>query len=260
MIRGLWTAASGMTAQQMGIDVTANNLANANTTGFKKSRSNFQDMMYQTLVIAGAETPAGGQIPVGIQVGMGARPQSVQKVYTQGDYVDTGNHLDMAIEGKGFFKVMSGDEELYTRAGNFTLDSEGYVTTANGDRLQPEVTVPEETVLVTLQSNGMLTAYGSGDEELATAQINLYSFANPGGLFAAGRNLLRQTEASGDAVEGTPGTDGYGTVNNNFLEMSNVSIVDEMVSMIVVQRAYEANSKALQTADSMLQLANNLKR
>ena len=122
MIRGLWTAASGMTAQQMGIDVTANNLANANTTGFKKSRSNFQDMMYQTLVIAGAETPAGGQIPVGIQVGMGARPQSVQKVYTQGDYVDTGNHLDMAIEGKGFFKVMSGDEELYTRAGNFTLD------------------------------------------------------------------------------------------------------------------------------------------
>ena len=114
--------------------------------------------------------------------------------------------------------------------------------------------------MVTLQSNGMLTAYGSGDEELATAQINLYSFANPGGLFAAGRNLLRQTEASGDAVEGTPGTDGYGTVNNNFLEMSNVSIVDEMVSMIVVQRAYEANSKALQTADSMLQLANNLKR
>jgi len=260
MIRGLWTAASGMAAQQMGIDVTANNLANVNTTGYKKSRSNFQDMMYQTLVIAGAETPSGGQIPVGIQVGMGARPQSVQKVYTQGDYVDTGNHLDMAIEGKGFFKVLSGDEELYSRAGNFTLDSEGYVTTSNGDRLQPEVTIPEETVLITLQSNGLLTAYGSGDEELATAQINLYSFSNPGGLFSVGRNLLRQTEASGDAVEGTPGTDGYGTVSNNFLEMSNVSIVDEMVNMIVVQRAYEANSKALQTADSMLQMANNVKR
>jgi len=260
MIRGLWTAASGMAAQQMGIDVTANNLANANTTGYKKSRANFQDMMYQTLAIAGAETPSGGQIPVGIQVGMGARPQSVQKVYTQGDYVDTGNHLDMAIEGKGFFKILSGDEELYSRAGNFTLDSEGYVTTSNGDRLQPEVTIPEETVLITLQSNGLLTAYGSGDEELATAQINLYSFSNPGGLFSVGRNLLRQTEASGDAVEGTPGTDGYGTVSNNFLEMSNVSIVDEMVNMIVVQRAYEANSKALQTADSMLQMANNVKR
>ena len=182
MIRGLWTAASGMAVQQMGIDVTANNLANANTTGFKKSRGNFQDMMYQTLVIAGAETPSGGQVPVGIQIGMGARPQSVQKVYTQGDYVETGNHLDMAIEGKGFFKILSGDEELYTRSGNFTLDSEGYVTTSNGDRLQPEVTVPEETVLITLQSNGLLTAYGTGDQELATAQINLYSFPNPGGL------------------------------------------------------------------------------
>lgn len=260
MIRGLWTAASGMAAQQMGIDVTANNLANANTTGYKKSRANFQDMMYQTLAIGGAETPSGGQIPVGIQVGMGSRPQSVQKVYTQGDYVDTGNHLDMAIEGKGFFKVLSGDEELYSRAGNFTLDSEGYVTTSNGDRLQPEVTIPEETVLITLQPNGLLTAYGSGDEELATVQINLYSFSNPGGLYSMGRNLLRQTEASGDAVEGTPGTNGYGTVSNNFLEMSNVSIVEEMVNMIVVQRAYEANSKALQTADSMLQMANNVKR
>jgi len=260
MIRGLWTAASGMAAQQMGIDVTANNLANVNTTGFKKSRSNFQDLMYQTLMIGGAQTPSGGQIPVGIQVGMGVRSQSVQKVFTQGDYVETGNHLDMAIEGAGFFKILSGDEELYTRAGNFTLDSEGYITTPNGDRLQPEISVPAETVLITIQSNGLLTAYGNGDEELATAQINLYSFPNPGGLYAVGRNLLRQTEASGDAIEGTPGTDGFGTVSNSYLEMSNVSIVDEMVKMIVVQRAYEANSKAIQTADSMLQMANNVKR
>ncbi|RJQ51080.1 MAG: flagellar basal-body rod protein FlgG [Desulfobacteraceae bacterium] len=260
MIRGLWTAASGMAAQQMGIDVTANNLANSSTTGFKKSRANFQDMMYQTLMIAGAETPSGGQIPVGIQMGMGVRPQAVQKVFTQGDYVETGNHLDMAIEGRGFFKVLSGDEELYTRSGNFTLDSEGYVTTAAGDRLQPEIAVPEDTVLITLQSSGLMTVYGSGDEQLMTAQINTYSFPNTGGLFAVGRNLLRQTEASGDAIEGTPGTDGFGTVSNNILEMSNVSIVDEMVNMIVVQRAYEANSKALQTADSMLQMANSVKR
>jgi len=260
MIRGLWTAASGMAAQQMGIDVTANNLANSSTTGFKKSRSNFQDMMYQTLLVAGATTPGGGQIPVGIQAGMGTRPASVQKVFTQGDYVETGNDLDMAIEGDGFFKVLKGDEELYTRAGNFTLDSEGYITTPNGDRLQPEISLPVETVIVTVQSTGKLTAWGTGDEILAEEQISLYKFPNTGGLYAEGRNLLRKTEGSGDAVEGTPGDEGYGTIINSFLEMSNVSIVDEMVNMIVVQRAYEANSKAIQTADSMLQLANNLKR
>ena len=260
MIRGIWTAASGMAAQQMGIDVCANNLANANTAGFKKSRINFQDMMYKTLLVAGAETPGGGQIPAGIQVGMGTRPTSVQKVFTQGDYVETGNDLDMAIEGKGFFKVLSGDEELYSRSGNFTLDSEGYITTPAGDRLQPEITVPLETVLLTIQSSGLLTAYGAGDEELTSAQINLYSFPNPAGLYAVGRNLLRKTEGSGDATEGTPGSEGFGTITNNFLEMSNVSVVDEMVSMIVVQRAYEASSKALQTADSMLQMANNVKR
>ena len=260
MIRGIWTAASGMAAQQMGIDVVANNLANSNTTGFKKSRINFQDLMYQTIMVAGADTPSGGQIPVGIQVGMGVKPSAVQKVFTQGDYVETGNDLDIAIEGKGFLKVLSGDEELYTRAGNFSLDSEGYITTAHGDRLQPEISLPAETVLITIQSNGKLTAYGLGDEELASAQINLYSFPNAGGLYAVGKNLMRQTEASGEAVEGTPGSDGFGTVTNGFLEMSNVSVVDEMVSMIVVQRAYEASSKALQTADSMLQMANNVKR
>lgn len=260
MIRGIWTAASGMAAQQMGIDVTANNLANSNTNGFKKSRINFQDMMYQTLLVAGAETPGGGQIPTGIQVGMGTRPAAVQKVFTQGDYVETGNHLDMAIEGKGFFKVLSGDEELYTRSGNFTLDSEGYVTTPAGDRLQPEISLPSDTVLISIQPNGLLTAYGNGDTELATAQINLYSFANTAGLYAVGRNLLRPTQGSGEAIEGTPASGGFGTIASGFLEMSNVSVVDEMVNMIVVQRAYEANSKALQTGDSMLQMANNLKR
>ena len=161
MIRGLWTAASGMAAQQMSIDVVSNNLANANTTGFKKSRANFQDLMYQTMLIAGATTPGGGQVPTGIQVGMGAKPAGVQKVFTQGDYVQTGNDLDMSIEGKGFFKVMHGDEELYTRAGNFTRDSEGFITTAAGDRLQPEIAVPAETVLITVQSNGQLTVHGA---------------------------------------------------------------------------------------------------
>jgi flagellar basal-body rod protein FlgG len=260
MIRGLWTAASGMVSQQTRIDVISNNLANVNTAGFKKSRSNFQDLMYQTLLIAGASTPGGGQVPTGIQVGMGAKTSGVQKIFTQGDYVQTGNELDMAIEGKGFFKVLKGDEEFYTRAGNFMLDSEGYITNSSGDRLQPEISLPEDTVLISIQSNGQLTAYGAGNEELTTAEIYLYSFANPAGLYAAGNNLLRPTEGSGEPIEGTPGSDGFGTISNTFLENSNVSVVEEMVEMIVSQRAYEANSKAIQTADNMLQMANNIKR
>lgn len=260
MIRGLWTAASGMTAQQLSVDVCANNLANASTSGFKKSRNNFQDLMYQTFLIPGADAPGGGQVPSGIQCGMGTRPVSIQKIFTQGDYEQTGNALDMAIEGDGFFKVLSGDEELYTRAGHFTLDSEGYVTTAAGERLQPEITIPDGTTLITIQSNGTLTAYGNGDEALATAEITTHRFMNPGGLYAVGRNLLRETEASGEATEGTPGEEGFGTIANQMLEMSNVSVVEEMVALIVGQRAYEANSKALQTADTLLQMANNVKR
>lgn len=256
----MWSAASGMVAQQINVDVVSNNLANVNTTGFKKSRANFQDLMYNTMLIAGATTPGGGQIPTGIQVGMGVKPSSVQKLFTQGDFIQTGNDLDMAIEGNGFFQVLQNGEELYTRAGNFTLDSEGYITTPAGDRLQPEISLPEETVLVTIQSNGQLTVYGEGDEILSEEQINLYTFINPAGLFAVGQNLLRQTEGSGEAVEGTPGDEGVGTILNTFLEGSNVSVVEEMVAMIVGQRAYEANSKSVQTADSMLSIANGIKR
>ena len=260
MIRGIWTAATGMTAQQMTIDNVANNLANGNTTGFKKSRANFEDLMYQTLLIAGATTPGGGQVPTGIQVGMGVKPSSVQKIYTQGDFVQTGNDLDMAIQGDGFFRVLHGDAELYTRAGNFTLDSEGYITTPVGDRLQPEIAVPEGTILVTIQANGQLSAHGQDDAILLETDIPLYTFINPAGLFAVGDNLLRPTDGSGEATEGTPGTDGVGTLVNQALEMSNVNIVDEMVAMIVGQRSYEANSKALTTGDRMLETANALKR
>lgn len=261
MLRGLWTAASGMIGQQLTIDVCANNLANVGTTGFKKSKNSFQDLMYQTIKMPGATNAAGSQVPVGIQCGMGVRASGVSKVYTQGDYVDTGNELDFAIEGKGFFKVLSGDEELYTRAGNFAMDSEGFISTPNGERLQPEISLPPETTSISLQSDGTLTAYGGADgEEVATEEIVLYSFMNSAGLSSVGRNLLRSTEASGEEVEGSPGTDGFGTVTNMFLEMSNVSVVEEMVNMIVGQRAYEATSKALQTADSMLQMANSVKR
>ncbi|MCW7752374.1 flagellar basal-body rod protein FlgG [Desulfobotulus sp. H1] len=260
MIRGLWTAASGMVAQQMQTDVVANNLANTNTTGFKKSRANFQDVMYQTMLVAGAITPGGGQIPSGIQVGLGVRPSSVQKIFTEGDYTQTGNDLDFAIEGRGFFQVMHNGEPLYTRAGNFTRDSDGFITTPAGDRLQPEIAIPPETILITMQSNGMLTAHGPGEEILLQEQITLFNFINPSGLFAMGQNLLRPTEGSGEAIEGIPGEDGLGTLANNYLEMSNVSVVEEMVAMIVGQRAYEANSKSVQTADTMLGLANGLKR
>ncbi len=260
MIRALWTAATGMTAQQMKTDVVANNLANSNTTGFKKSKANFEDLMYQTTLVAGQTTPGGGQVPTGIQVGMGVKPAGVQKIFTQGDYVETGNDLDIAIQGDGFFKVLHGSEELYTRAGNFSLDSEGYVTTPSGDRLQPEISIPAEAVTITLQDNGTFTTHGADEAILSTEQVLVNTFINPGGLFAVGNNLFRPTEGSGDPVEKTPGEEGAGTVVNNYLEMSNVSIVEEMVAMISGQRTYEANSKSIQTADAMLSTATGLKR
>ncbi|MCM2284553.1 MAG: flagellar basal-body rod protein FlgG [Desulfobacula sp.] len=260
MIRSLWSAATGMNAQQMQTDVVANNLANASTTGFKKSRANFEDLMYKTMQVAGQTTPGGGQVPSGIQIGMGVKPAGIQKLFTQGDYIQTDNQLDMAIQGNGFFRIRHGDEDLYSRAGNFTLDSEGFLTTPSGDRLQPEISLPAETVTVTLQDNGTLTANGADETILATANVLISTFINPSGLFAVGNNLFRATEGSGPATEGTPGEEGLGTVVNNYLEGSNVSVVEEIVSMISGQRAYEANSKSIQTADSMLGTATGLKR
>lgn len=260
MLRGLWTAAAGMAAQQMNVDVVANNLANVNTTGFKKSRADFQDLMYQTLRLPGATTATGTQLPTGIQVGMGSKPMGVAKMFSQGDYNQTGNELDLAIEGKGFFKVLSNDEEVYTRAGNFKIDSEGYVCNPSGERLQPETTIPANTAFISVDSNGRLTAFGAGNAELTTTDIKLYTFTNPAGLYSMGRNLYRPTEASGEATEGSPGSDGVGTISQGYLEMSNVNVVEEMVTMITAQRAYEINSKAIQTADQMLQMANNIKR
>ncbi|MCP4721791.1 MAG: flagellar basal-body rod protein FlgG [Desulfobacteraceae bacterium] len=260
MIRSLYSSATGMGAQQIQTDVVANNLANASTTGFKKSRASFEDLMYKTISIAGQTTPGGGQVPTGIQIGMGVKPAGVQKIFTQGDYVQTGNQLDFAVQGQGFFRVIHGDEDMYTRAGNFTLDSDGYITTPAGDRLQPEITIPVEATTITLADDGTLTVFGDGEDILATENVLVTTFINPSGLFAVGQNLYRQTEGSGDPTEVTPGQDGSGTTLNNWLEMSNVSVVEEMVNMIVGQRAYEANSKSVQTADSMLSTAVELKR
>lgn len=260
MMRSLYAAATGMGVQQIQTDVVANNLANASTTGFKKSRANFEDLMYRTIMVAGQTTPGGGQVPAGLQIGMGAKSNGVQKIFTQGDYVETGNTFDFAIQGRGFFRVLHGDADHYTRAGNFTLDSEGFITTPAGDRLQPEITIPIEAVTVTLQEDGTLTVFDENEDIIATENVLVSTFINPAGLHAIGQNLFLPTEGSGEPVEGTPGEDGAGTTINNWLEMSNVSVVEEMVSMIVGQRAYEANSKSIQTADAMLQTANGLKR
>lgn len=260
MIRSLYSAATGMGAQQIHTDVVANNLANSNTTGFKKSRAQFEDLMYRTISVAGQTTPGGGQVPTGIQIGMGVKPAGVQKIFTQGDYTQTDNEFDFAIQGDGFFRVLHGDQDHYTRAGNFTLDSEGFITTPIGDRLQPEISIPIEATSVVLQDDGTLTVYDGNQDIIATENVLVTTFINPAGLAAVGQNLFLETDGSGDPQEGTPGEDGAGTTLNNWLEMSNVSVVEEMVNMIVGQRAYEANSKSVQTADTMLGIANGLKR
>jgi flagellar basal-body rod protein FlgG len=249
-----------MVAQQLNIDVISNNLANVNTIGFKKNRAEFEDLMYQNLKVAGLETPDGSRIPTGMEIGMGVRPTTVHKFFSQGDYQNTGNSLDFAIEGDGFFLVQVNGENAYTRAGSFKLDNSGNIVNANGYILQPQFTVPSETASITLNENGHIAALDSSGTELASADIPLYTFINPAGLKSAGRNIYYPTQASGDATEGTPGTNNVGTLAQGYLEMSNVEIVDEMVNMIVGQRAYEANSKSITTSDSMLGIANQLKR
>jgi flagellar basal-body rod protein FlgG len=191
---------------------------------------------------------------------MGAKPVSVQKVFSQGDYVQTNNDLDIAIEGMGFFKILNNGEEVYMRSGAFKMDSEGYIVTSNGDRLQPEFSIPAETVSFSIDSGGNMAALGPDGEEIATAQLTLFSFPNPSGLLSIGGNRFRPSQASGEPVEGNPGIDGMGTLAQGYLEMSNVDVVEEMVSMIAGQRAYEVASKTIKAADEMLQMANNIRR
>ena len=260
MLRGLWTAATGMSCQQSNIDVIANNLANVNTSGFKKSRINFQDLMYQNMKMAGSSTAAGGQLPSGIQIGMGAKMVAVEKLFSQGDFTQTKNQLDIAIQGKGFFKLLQNGREVYTRSGSFKVDKDGYICDSNGNRLQPEFTLPSKAVTVTLDEGGKLVASGSDGKELASAQIQLFNFSNPAGLQSIGQNLFIPGDGSGDPVQGNPGSDEFGTLLQGFVEMSNVDVVEEMIAMIMAQRAYEIGSKVIQTGDDMLQMANNLKR
>ena len=260
MIRALYSSRTGMMGQQLQLDVVSNNLANVNTTGFKKSSAQFEDLFYQTVREAGVETAGGSQVPVGIQVGMGVRPTSVQRIYTQGDFQQTDNDLDWAIEGDGFFQVVRDGEEYYTRSGAFKRDSDGFIVTGNGDRLQPEFSIPAGTVSVAIDSGGLLVAKDASQATVASTQITLQRFVNPAGLKAVGGNLFIPTDASGDPVELNPGNDGMGTIAQNVLETSNVDVTEEMVNLIITQRAYEASSKGIQTADRLLEIGNALIR
>jgi flagellar basal-body rod protein FlgG len=262
MIRSLWTSATGMQAQALNLDVISNNLANVNTSGFKKSRAEFQDLLYETIQPAGTLTSQDTEVPAGIQLGHGTRPSTVLKIFTQGNMENTQNELDIAIEGDGFFQITlpSGDTG-FTRDGSFKLDSDGRIVNSDGFILEPEIAIPSDSLSISVGMDGTVSVLQAGEStpsEIGT--IELARFVNPAGLISMGRNLFMTSEASGDEMTGTAGQDGLGTLAQGFLEMSNVSVVDEMVNMITAQRAYESNSKAIQAADDMLQLANNIKR
>ena len=262
-MRSLWTAASGMTAQQFNIDTISHNLSNVNTTGFKKNRAEFEDLLYQNRRIAGTPATEVTVIPTGIQVGHGVRVASTQKMFTQGPLQQTGVASDLAIQGEGFFRMLLIDGSFgYTRDGSFKIDSDGQIVTSNGYRLMPEVVLPADFVQESLNvtQDGRITVNVGSDEAVDVGQIELYRFVNPAGLQAVGENIFKVTNGSGEAIGGRPAFDGMGKLAHKFLEQSNVSVVSEMVNMIVAQRAYELNSKAIQTSDTMLGIANNLKR
>ena len=262
MIRSLWTSASGMQAQALNLDVISNNLANVNTSGFKKSRAEFQDLLYETLKPAGTASSQDSQVPTGIQIGHGTRPSTVLKIFSQGDMENTKNELDLAIEGDGFFQIIQPNgETAYTRDGAFKLDRDGRIVNADGFALEPELSIPSDAISISVGMDGTVSVLQAGDatpSEIGT--IELARFVNSAGLISTGRNLYHTSEASGDPLTGVPGEDGLGSIAQGFLEMSNVSVVDEMVNMITAQRAYETSSKVIQAADDMLQIASNVKR
>jgi len=265
MVRSLWTSATGMIAQQFHIDTISNNLANVNTSGFKKNRVDFEDLIYQHQVLAGTPATAVSEIPTGVSVGHGVRPAATQKIFDTGSLQATSHKLDMAVSNSvGFFKIQMPDGTFgYTRDGSFKIDSNRQVVTNNGYLFEPQIILPEDSMLETLTISEQGEVYVNiGGETTPTqvGQIELYRFTNPAGLKAVGKNLFQETPASGGEIAGVPGMNGMGSVLQGFLEMSNVNLAEEMVNMIVAQRAYESNSKAIQTSDSMLSTAIQLKR
>jgi flagellar basal-body rod protein FlgG len=250
-----------MEAQQIKLDVTAHNIANVSTPGFKKSRAEFQDLIYQNMRSPGAATGEGTQSPTGMQVGLGVRSAGTQRIQSQGSLQQTGNPLDLAIEGRGFFGVtLPNGEEAYTRDGALKLDPEGLLVTTDGFRLASSITVPPDAQTVSIAADGTVTATIQGQTApVGLGQIELVTFANPAGLVAMGRNLFQETQASGAPVTGVPGTNGLGTVSQGALELSNVNVVEEMIDLITGQRAYEVNARVIRAGDEMLQQTANLK-
>lgn len=259
MIRGLYTAAAGMSAQQTNIDVISNNIANVNTTGFKKDRAEFQDLMYETLNYTAGATSADTKNPTGIDVGLGVKVAGIQKDFLQGSLRQTGNKFDLAIQGDGFFKITLPDGETgYTRNGEFKLDADGNLVNGLGYQVDPNIVIPSDVTNISISEDGIVSDKDNPDTQYG--QITIVDFANPAGLTPKGSNIYLANAVSGDAVDGTPGLDGMGTIAQGMIESSNVQLVNEMVNLITAQRAYESNSKSIQTTDTMLQTVNQLKR
>jgi flagellar basal-body rod protein FlgG len=263
MFRALYTAASGMAAQQLNLDNIANNLANASTAGFRRRRLQFQDLLYQNLIMPGAAATQQTTLAAGLQIGLGARSAASEVLQTQGDFNTTGNPLDLSIKGQGFFQVRTANgETAYTRAGAFHLDAQGNIVTADGDLLDPPITIPPDALNITVGADGTVSVTQPGQAQAQqVGNIQLALFANPGGLNSIGKNLFLATTASGDAIVGTPGgSEGLGTLEQGSLEQANVNVVEEFIQMILAQRSYEANSRLVRAADEMFQQLNTMTR
>lgn len=263
MIRALYSAASGMDAQQLNVDNIANNLANSNTAGYKSRRAQFQDLLYQNMIQPGAAAGQSSVVPTGLQLGLGTRASSNEIIFSQGDFSQTNNPLDVVIQGNGFFQILQPNGTIaYTRSGQFQLSSTGSLVDANGNQLQPNITFPLNAQSITIATDGTVSYTLPNQTAAQTAgQIQLATFANPAGLNSLGQNYYQPTTASGEPILGTPGgQEGLGTLLQGYTEQSNVSVVTEFVNLIMSQRAYEANSKVVKAADEMYQEMNNLTR
>lgn len=260
MIRALWVARTGLDAQQTHLDVISNNLANVSTNGFKRARAVFEDLLYQTLRQPGAQSSQNTQIPSGLQIGTGVRPVASERIHTQGNLQQTGNALDMAIQGPGYFQIQLPDgTTAYTRDGAFQKDSQGQLVTSSGYVVQPAITIPADALSVTIGKDGTVSVALPGQVNPSQiGNIQIANFVNPGGLQSTGENLFLETASSGTATPSTPGTNGTGVINQLYVETSNVNVAEELVSMIETQRAYEINSRVVSTADQMLAKLSNL--
>ena len=259
MDEALWIAKTGLEAQQTRMAVTSNNLANVNTTGFKRSRAVFEDLLYQNRSQVGAQSSEDTELPSGLMVGTGVRVVATEKIFTQGNIVQTGNSLDMAIQGRGFFQILMPDGDFgYTRDGTFQMNADGDMVTSNGYLLQPGITIPEDALSITIGTDGIVSVLQPGNSApTQVGNVELVDFVNPGGLQPVGQNLFKESVSSGAPQAGTAGLNGLGTLAQGSLETSNVNTVEELVNMIETQRAYEMNSKAIATAEQMLEFANN---